>query len=59
MDYGGVSPRPFRAEDVRSGDFRARGADAVVVGSMRPQPDGRIDVRFALVDAVKRRRSRV
>jgi TolB protein len=52
-DTGGVSPRPFRAEDVRSGDFRARGADAVVVGSMRPQPDGRIDVRFALVDAVK------
>ena len=28
-------------------------ADAVVVGSMRPQPDGRIEVRFDLVDVVK------
>ena len=36
VDYAGVSPRPVRAEDVRVGDWRARGADAVVVGSMRP-----------------------
>jgi TolB protein len=52
-DPAGIAPRPYRTEDVRIGDFKARGADAVVVGSMRPQPDGRIDVRFALVDAVK------
>ncbi len=32
VDDAGISPRPFRAEDVRSADFRARGADAVVVG---------------------------
>ena len=49
----GIVPRPTRAEDVRLGDFRARGADAVVVGSMRPAADGRVDVRFALLDAVK------
>ena len=49
----GVAPRPFRPEDVKFGDFRARGADAVVVGSMRPLPDGRVEVRFALLDAVK------
>ena len=53
VDDAGISPRPFRAEDVRSADFRARGADAVVVGSMRPLPDGRADVRFALVDTVR------
>ena len=47
------SPRPARAEDVRSATWRARGADAVVVGSMRPLPDGRVEVRFALVDVVK------
>ena len=29
-----------RAEDVRAADFRARGADAVVVGSMRPLGEG-------------------
>jgi TolB protein len=49
----GIVPRPSRAEDVKFGDFRARGADAVVVGSMRPLADGRVDVRFSLLDAVK------
>jgi TolB protein len=48
-----VSPRPVRAEDVQGVEWRGRGADAVVVGSMQPRPDGRVDVRFALVDAVK------
>ena len=53
VSESGIVPRPVRAEDVRFGDFRARGADAVVVGSMRPLADGRVEVRFALVDAVK------
>ena len=48
-----VVPRPTRAEDVQADVWRGRGADAVVVGSMQPLPDGRVDVRFALVDAVK------
>ena len=48
-----VVPRPARAEDVQADVWRGRGADAVVVGSMQPLPDGRVDVRFALVDAVK------
>ena len=49
----GVVPRPSRAEDVQSAMWRARGADAVVVGSMRPLGDGRVEVRFSLVDVVK------
>ncbi|MEO6564555.1 MAG: Tol-Pal system beta propeller repeat protein TolB [Casimicrobiaceae bacterium] len=53
IDPASVRPAPFRAEDVRSDAWRARGADAVVVGSMRPLADGRVDVRFALVDVVK------
>jgi TolB protein len=53
VDDAGISPRPSRAEDVRAGDFRARGADAVVVGSMRPLGDGRAEIRFALVDTVR------
>jgi TolB protein len=53
IDDAGISPRPYRAEDVRAADFRARGADAVVVGSMRPLGDGRADVRFALIDTVR------
>lgn len=53
IDPSGMVPRPVRAEDVRIGDFRARGADAVVVGSMTPVADGRVDVRFTLVDTLK------
>jgi TolB protein len=53
VDPNGVVPRPARAEDVQPAVWRARNADAVVVGSMLPLPDGRVDVRFALVDVVK------
>jgi TolB protein len=53
VDAGGVVPRPSRAEEVRYGDWSSRGADAVVVGSMAPQPDGRVQVRFSLLDTVK------
>src|SRR5438093_6513195 len=53
IDPAGVNPRPARAEDVRFGEWTARGADAVVVGSVTPQADGRVEVRFFLLDAVK------
>ncbi|HVF64460.1 MAG TPA: Tol-Pal system beta propeller repeat protein TolB [Casimicrobiaceae bacterium] len=53
VDYAGITPRPSRAEEVRPTDWRARGADAIAVGSMRALPDGRVEVRFALVDTVK------
>jgi TolB protein len=51
VDAGAL--RPVRAEDVKFGDWTARGADAVVVGNMSTLPDGRIEVRFTLLDAVK------
>jgi len=53
VDPGGVTPRPFRADEVKLDVWRARGADAVVVGTMRPQTDGRVEVVYALVDAVR------
>jgi TolB protein len=53
VDYAGVSPRPRGAEDIQPATWRARNADAVVAGSMRPLSDGRVEVRFALVDVVK------
>jgi len=53
VDYNGVSPRPTRAEEIQPAVWRARNADAVVAGSMRPLGDGRVEVRFALVDVVK------
>jgi TolB protein len=48
-----VVPRPVRAEDIQADMWRGRGADAVVVGSMQQLPDGRVEVRFALMDVVK------
>ena len=53
VDPGGIVPRPARAEDVRIDVWRGRGADAVVVGTMRPLGDGRVEVRYALVDSVR------
>ena len=53
VDYNGVSPRPTRADEIQPAVWRARNADAVVAGSMRPLGDGRVEVRFALVDVVK------
>ena len=53
VDPSGIAPRPVRIEDVQAATWRAKGADAVVVGSARPQADGRVEVRFALVDVVK------
>jgi TolB protein len=53
VDTAGVNPRPTRAEEVQPTAWRARGADAVVAGTMRPLGDGRVEVRCALVDVVK------
>ena len=53
IEAGAILPRPARAEDVKFAEYRARGADAVVVGSMRPLGEARVEVRFALLDAVK------
>jgi TolB protein len=53
VDPAGVAPRPARAEDVQAAAWRGRGADAVVVGALRPLADGRVEVRAALVDVVK------
>lgn len=54
VNADGVMPRPVRAEDIQADVWKGRGADAVVVGSMQPLPDGRVEVRFALMDVVKR-----
>ncbi|HVO87525.1 MAG TPA: Tol-Pal system beta propeller repeat protein TolB [Casimicrobiaceae bacterium] len=53
IDPTGVVPKPFRAEEVQPAVWRGKTADAVVVGSMKPLPDGRVEVSFALVDVVK------
>ncbi len=53
VDTAGISPLPQRPADVKIADWKARGASALVIGSVVPQPGGRFDVQFRLLDTVK------
>ena len=45
--------KPGEAQPVRHADWRARGADALVIGQVTPMADGRLDIRFRLFDVVR------
>ena len=45
--------RPAAPQDVRFPEFRSRGAEAVVIGSLTTMGPGQVNVRFYLLDAVK------
>lgn len=53
VDPGGMNPVPYEPEQVNYGQWRARGADAVVIGSVTKAPDGRYDIRFRVMDTAK------
>jgi len=53
VDAGGMVPVPYEPEQVDFALWRARGAEAVVIGTVARTPDGRYDIRFRLMDAVK------
>jgi TolB protein len=53
VDAGGLNPPPYEPQDVNYGTWRARGADAVVIGTIAALPDGRYDIRFRLMDVAK------
>jgi len=53
IDAGGLNPVPHEPAQLNYEQWRARGADAVVIGSISRLPDGRYDVRFRLMDTVK------
>jgi TolB protein len=48
-----LSPVPTEASSVNYPEWRARLADALVLGSVAARPDGRFEVRFRLFDVVK------
>ena len=48
-----LNPTPTEASTVNYSEWRARLADALVVGSVSSRPDGRFEVRFRLHDTVK------
>ena len=53
VSASGVSPLPSEPSEVNFGDWSARGADALVIGKIQPQSDGRVEVRFRLFDVQK------
>lgn len=53
VDAGGMVPVPHEPEQVDFAQWRARGAEAVVIGAVSRLPDGRYDIRFRLMDVVK------
>ena len=53
VDAGGLNPPPYEPQDVDYATWRARGADAVVIGTVAPLADGRYDIRFRLMDVAK------
>jgi TolB protein len=52
-DAGGLNPPPYEPQEVNYGTWRARGADAVVIGGVSQRSDGRYDVYFRLMDVAK------
>ena len=48
-----LAPHPNENSPVNYGEWRSRLADALVVGSVAQNPDGRYEVRFRVYDVVK------
>ncbi len=53
VDSGGVNPVPAEPAEVQFPTWKTRGADAMVIGSVSPLPNGSWDVRFRLMDVLK------
>ena len=48
-----IAPEPTENSNINYAEWRARLADALLVGSVQPRPDGRYEARFRLHDVVK------
>ena len=53
LEIPALVPHPSEASPVNYAEWRARLADALVLGSVAARPDGRFEVRFRLFDVVK------
>jgi TolB protein len=49
----GLSPLPTEPSEVNFPDWTSRGAEALVIGKIEAQSDGRVEVRFRLFDVQK------
>ena len=53
LDSSDVAVPPSEPQGLQLSGWKSRGADAVVIGQIRPQTGDRIEVRFWLFDAVR------
>lgn len=53
IETAGINPAPTEMQAINYGEWKSRAADALVVGSVGPTADGRLEVRFRLHDVVK------
>ena len=53
VDAGGMNPVPHEPDQVNYPQWRARGADALVIGAIGKASDGRYDIRFRVLDVAK------
>jgi len=53
IDGRSVVPQPHEPGEVRYPDWRSRNADVLVIGSTQKLPNGQVEIRFRLLDAVK------
>ena len=53
VNAAGINPLPSEPSEVNFGDWSGRGAEALVIGKIEPQSDGRVEVRFRLFDVQK------
>ncbi|NTV96313.1 MAG: Tol-Pal system protein TolB [Thiobacillus sp.] len=51
---GGALAKPGESQAVDYGQWRGRGADALLVGQVNKLADGRLDIRFRLYDVVRK-----
>src|SRR5688572_3929536 len=49
----GISPLPSEPSEVNFPDWTTRTAEALVIGKIEPQSEGRVEVRFRLFDVAK------
>jgi TolB protein len=54
LPIGAGNPVPTEISHLRLDDLRNRGADAVLIGGVSPVSGGRFEVRFRLIDVLKR-----
>lgn len=53
VDVAAIKPQPHEVAEVNFPEWSGRGAEALVIGGISPQKDGKFAVRFQLLDAVK------